>query len=752
MLLRCCRYSCSGARIAITGGGNWKHAHSLLQRQTTTRHILICTNKSAHWNPTRFYRRLPYTQQQQQQQHTQWYTDSGDTDKGSRRRTIGRPVTTVLGSLTLLSGAGLLLKSNNNNSDNNTEPPVVPETDTKLELDTQVTLECSSFFQRLWHAARSGALYVWRVVVIDGVVELALTTIRSGELLFRFAPLLVLYPAVWFGSRDPDRGGERTGALWWYRLVCRQMSGAGPTFIKLSQWAASRTDLFNGQLCLELGRLHDRNTVHPVKYSKKAIARAFGVENVGQVFESFDERPLGVGAVAQVHRARFSREFVEAHSGNGKLAQNVAIKVLHPGVERKIKRDLRIMLWGAHIIGALPGMKWLSLPEEVSIFGSMMEVQVDLCNEKRSTEIFAANFADRRGVLFPHMYLPLQAKDVLVESYCDGVPLRAFLDTDGHTPFDRELGAKGLDAFLHMLIYDNFVHADLHPGNIMVRLSPPYIGSQLDRFVEDFYDMSPFNLAKRQDDQALLPTATDAHQHIRAILDAHDAGTITTREKESQIHGYMDLLYGKGYTPTLIFLDCGLTTSLDDTNRRNFIDLFEAVCTFDGAKAGRLMIDRCVTPELVEEPDVFILRIQDIILNVRRVSLQLSKLTFSEVFGPVMAAVRTHHVKLAPDFINIIMAMFILEGIGRRLDPDSDILRVALPMLRKWLKDDARNELTWQQQRGGRTSRGTSFNLLKVWLYVEVREYLDRVKYWGHDDREFFGPFAPFITADSSLA
>ncbi|KAJ1992694.1 hypothetical protein GGI25_002027 [Coemansia spiralis] len=531
------------------------------------------------------------------------------------------------------------------------------------------------------------------------------------------------------------------------------MSGAGPTFVKLSQWAASRTDLFNAQLCLELGRLHDSNTAHSSNYTKRAVMQAFGVDSITQVFESFDERPLGVGAVAQVHSARLSKEFVGKHlSDTDKAGQqtnrHVAVKVLHPGVERKIKRDLRIMNWGAHVLGTLPGMKWLSLPEEVAVFGEMMESQVDLHVEARNAEKFSTNFANRRGVLFPHTCLPLQSKDVLVENYCDGVPLRAFLDINGHTPFDRKLGATGLEAFLRMLIYDNLVHADLHPGNILVKLSPPYVGSQLDRFVEDFYDMSPFKRTKHQSEHN-LPSSAEAHHHIRGILADYDTGAITEQQKNTQIHEYTNFLYGNGFLPSLIFIDCGLVTSLDDDNRRNFIDLFEAVCTFDGHKAGALMIDRCTTPELVINPDVFVLRIQDIILQVRKVSFQLSKLTFSEVFGPVMSAVRNHHVKLAPDFINIIMAMFILEGIGRRLDPDSDILRVALPMLRQWLKEDARNELTWQRDR---VNRGTSFNLLKVWLYIEVREYLDRIRDWGYDDSEFFGPFAPFITADSSLA
>ncbi|KAJ2451587.1 hypothetical protein EV183_003517 [Coemansia sp. RSA 2336] len=599
--------------------------------------------------------------------------------------------------------------------------------------------------------------YWFRLVVVDGICEVMLTVLRTGELLVYFIPLFASYPIVWLGTCDP-KSGETAGSLWWYRLLRKQMSRAGPTFVKLSQWAASRTDLFSTQLCLELGKLHDSNRAHSPEISRKVIAEAFG-EDIDQIFTAFDDKPLGAGAVAQVHYGQLSEPFVEKFFATDAASQQalrasdsqVAVKVLHPGVERQINRDLRIMEWGAWALSLLPGMKWLSLPEEVAVFGDMMKAQVDLRSEARNAERFAANFSHRPGIAFPRAYLPLDSPRVLVETFCDGVPLRTFLDIDGHTPFDRELGARGLDAFLHMLIYDNFVHADLHPGNIMVALSPPFVGSPLDRFVEDFYDMSPFNRQKRLHERH-LPSSTQAHRYIRRILQSYEHGEISHGQKDQELHAYLDMLYRRGFTASLIFLDCGLVTSLDNLNRRNFIDLFESVCTFDGNRAGNLMIDRCLTPELVINPKVFVLRIQDIILRVRKVSLQLSKLTFSEVFEPVMRAVRIHHVRLAPDFINIIMAMFILEGIGRRLDPESDVLRVALPMLRKWLKEDARRELSYSPTYGQQSPSATSWNLLKVWLFIELREYLDRVRSWGYDDQEYFGQFAPFITADSSLA
>ncbi|KAJ2017903.1 hypothetical protein IW146_007569 [Coemansia sp. RSA 922] len=675
----------------------------------------------------------------------------------------GWPVRTgaVLGALTLAGGtvAWLTRTPHSEKSPNDTMALYIKE-DTSFKTDSAEDTTADNTFVGFFCRLKSGALFVFRVAVVDGVLEVLLTIARCGELFLYFAPLVLTYPVMWFGVHNADKDGERMGALWWYRLLRRQMSCAGPTFVKLSQWAASRTDLFAAQLCLELGRLHDSNKPHAASLSKRMIAHAFGVSDISSVFSSFDDRPLGAGAVAQVHHARFSHAFIDrlsaGDSGQRDVADalrrspDVAVKVLHPGVERKIRRDLRIMKWGASVLGALPGMRWLSLPDEVAIFGAMMESQVDLRIESQHIQRFTANFASRSGVSFPRVArygLPLDSPNVLIESYQDGVPLRAFLDTSGHTVFDKEIGSKGLDAFLHMLIYDNFVHADLHPGNIMVDLTHPGYGTPLDRFVEDFFDMSPFNRRKRLMQQVPLPTSSEAHTHIRSILSDHESGHITAQQMSDQIHEYTRYLYRNGFTPSLVFLDCGLVTLLDSINRRNFIDLFEAVCTFDGKRAGHLMIDRCLTPDLVINPDVFVLRIQDIILKVREVSFQLSKLTFSEIFAPVMNAVRLHHVRLAPDFINIIMAMFILEGIGRRLDPESDILRVALPMLRTWLKEEAKNELSsWPQG-----VHSTTWNLYKVWLYVELREYISHVRYWGGDDYEFFGEFSPFVGTDCSV-
>ncbi|KAJ2724836.1 hypothetical protein GGI07_001689 [Coemansia sp. Benny D115] len=714
----------------------------------------VPTQHAAGCRTTTFSSALRYTycnvlqqQQHRQQRLASTFTRALHSAAGQHHQQQGG-ASRVLRVLTLTGGLGgtaalaSLLVTSQQSKDENTPLSALDSQPDAPALSAATAHEAATNRpSRIFSALRS----LW---------EALLTALRAGELFLRFAPLVLSYPMVYMGRTYPE-SGTTWGSIWWYRFLRAQISGAGPSFVKLAQWAASRTDLFSEQLCLELGKLHDSNRPHSAEYSKRRVAEALGVANIDAALEHWEDKPLGAGAVAQVHYARLNPERAQMLAATSDTA--VAIKVLHPGVARLIRRDLRIMRWGAQILDMLPGMSWLSMPDEVRVFGDMMEAQVDLRVEAANIHRFGQNFRQRPGVSFPHEFASQSSSECLVESCCDGVPLRAFLDIPGHTPFDRQLGARGLEAFLRMLIYDNFVHADLHPGNIMVELSPPEVLSPLDRFVEDFYDMSPFNHYRRQNADRSLPSKTQAHQHIRQILSDYQQGLISAKEKSSRVHEYMDYLYHCGFTTKLVFLDCGLVTSLDDENRRNFIDLFEAVCTFDGRRAGQLMIDRCLTPDLVVDPEIFVLRIQDIILKVRKVSMQLSKLTFSEIFSPVMSAVRLHHVRLAPDFVNIIMAMFILEGIGRRLDPESDILRVALPMLRTWLAEEAKTEIAWRGKKSDSkpelsSYRARSWNLYKVWLYVEVREYVDRIRDWGYDDREYFGQFSPFITADSSLA
>ena len=89
----------------------------------------------------------------------------------------------------------------------------------------------------------------------------------------------------------------------------------------------------------------------------------------------------------------------------------------------------------ARLLDLFPGMEWLSFPQEVEVFGSMMRSQLDLTTEAKNLERFEENFRHRTVVSFPR---PLNAYTV---------PLKAFL-REGGGPFDYRIASLGLDAFL----------------------------------------------------------------------------------------------------------------------------------------------------------------------------------------------------------------------------------------------------------------------------------------------------------------
>lgn len=269
---------------------------------------------------------------------------------------------------------------------------------------------------------------------------------------------------------------------------------------------------------------------------------------------------------------------------------------------------------------------------------------------------------------FPRPLKVWSTQDILVEEYQNALPLETFLKNGGG-PFNDGLAEMGLDAFLNMLLLDNFVHSDLHPGNIMVKFCRPSTRRLLKSVWTSLFSSSPdpppsetFNTAESDALVARLRTLEHNPAAWRAAL--------------SELHS-------QGYVPEVVFIDAGLVTTLKGTNRRNFLDLFRAIAEFDGYRAGQLMVERCRCPELALDPETFALKMQHLVLNVKRKTFSLGQIKISDILTEVLKAVRVHHVKMEGDFVNTVISILLLEGIGRQLDPDLDLFKSALPILRQ---------------------------------------------------------------------
>jgi ubiquinone biosynthesis protein len=101
----------------------------------------------------------------------------------------------------------------------------------------------------------------------------------------------------------------------------------------------------------------------------------------------------------------------------------------------------------------------------VNQFGRAIHMQLDFTIEARNNLRFTKNFAADPDVILPKLYAELCSKRVLVMEFIDGVKILDF-KRSGAEP--RRLGKIGFRVMLQMVFADGFVHADLHPGNILV--------------------------------------------------------------------------------------------------------------------------------------------------------------------------------------------------------------------------------------------------------------------------------------------
>ena len=235
----------------------------------------------------------------------------------------------------------------------------------------------------------------------------------------------------------------------------RAIEALGPTFIKLGQILASRSDLLTPEWTDELGRLHSQ--VSPVPWDK---IRPQMEEDLGGspdlIFGEFDHKPIASASIAQVYWARL------------KTGEEVIVKVLRPGLRKIIEADLRLMSNGARIVEReWPEIARYKPQEQMRHLAAGINGELDLVNEARNCEMLAAMFADREDIVFPKIHWEHTTERVLVQEFLHGVPLtdHARLDA-GH--YDKPmLAQKGTDAFLQMALIEGMFHADPHPGNLL---------------------------------------------------------------------------------------------------------------------------------------------------------------------------------------------------------------------------------------------------------------------------------------------
>jgi ubiquinone biosynthesis protein len=245
----------------------------------------------------------------------------------------------------------------------------------------------------------------------------------------------------------PGRPGQRLAAA---------LQDLGPSFIKLGQSLATRSDLLGQELAADLSQLQDDLPPFDGALARWMIEAELGAP-IEALFASFDDRPVAAASIAQVHFA-ITTEGAE-----------VAVKVLRPGIERQMARDLDFFAWIAAWVERLqPAFRRLRPIAVVETFAAWTRTEMDLRLEAAAASELRENFAGDEGFHVPEVDWQRTARRVLTIERVGGIASdeRAALVAAGFDP-DRIL-ARAAEIFFKQVFRDGFFHGDMHPGNVFI--------------------------------------------------------------------------------------------------------------------------------------------------------------------------------------------------------------------------------------------------------------------------------------------
>uniref|UniRef100_A0A8C6Y9D5 AarF domain containing kinase 2 n=1 Tax=Naja naja TaxID=35670 RepID=A0A8C6Y9D5_NAJNA len=515
--------------------------------------------------------------------------------------------------------------------------------------------------------------------------------IRGFILLLKFSPLVWFYPFTYFSP---------SFATLWLHLLLKFTESSGPTFIKLGQWASTRRDLFSEEFCVKFSKLHIKVIPHPWDYTKRSLDKAFG-EVWEKIFMFESREPIGSGCVAQVYKAyvdnstlrdpvlserakisvlgsalevwkisglkglfrwfwwRKHKDVLESdgqplhkydfyesviqNSSSGSLSPPlvskgnhifpVAIKVLHPGLVQQVQMDLFLMKIGSRFLELFPGIRWLSVTEIVEEFEKLMIQQIDLRYEAKNLQHFHLNFKGTDYVRFPLPLHPFVTKNVLVETFEESKPISHYLHIETKRELRQKIAKMGMDMLLKMVFVDNFVHADLHPGNILVQ-GAEHFG--------------------------------DHPEEGTVIVDLLDTLIVEFQPSPSPLR--------------LVLLDAGIVAELQTTDLENFRAVFTCIVLGQGEKVAELILHHSRANQC-KDVEKFKADMAELVTRARNNAVALGKFQVGSLLSSVFKLLMTHQVKLESNFACVVFAIMVLEGLGRSLDPDLDVLKAAKPLL-----------------------------------------------------------------------
>ena len=233
------------------------------------------------------------------------------------------------------------------------------------------------------------------------------------------------------------------------------LEALGPTFIKLGQLLSTRSDLIPPHYIDPLRRLQDAVDPVPIEDIKTTIEEELGAD-LRHLFAEFEEDPQASGSLAQVHRATL------------RDGTPVAVKVQRPGIKRRIYEDISAL---EKVVGAaerVPAASVFNPSDTLDQFRRSITGELDFLREAHSLIEFQDLMDDFDLISVPKPYLDYTTSRVLTMDYVDGKSILDLGDLGRLEMAGEALADQLISAYLRQVFVEGFVHADPHPGNLLI--------------------------------------------------------------------------------------------------------------------------------------------------------------------------------------------------------------------------------------------------------------------------------------------
>jgi ubiquinone biosynthesis protein len=236
------------------------------------------------------------------------------------------------------------------------------------------------------------------------------------------------------------------------RLMLQQL---GPTYVKIGQMAASRSDVLSPEWITELSKL--QSEAAPFAYDDVVIiVRKELGSTPEELFATFDPVPFAAASTAQVHQATL-------HDGT-----LVAVKVQRPRIQAKTQADLGVMEELASLAERRLAMaRKVGLRGIVDEFAAGVLKELDYRNEAYHARRLADGMTRFPEIHVPTVYDDLSGQRVITMEFVNGIKISKANELR-EAGFDTAaLGTIFIRSIIKQVLVDGFFHGDPHPGNIL---------------------------------------------------------------------------------------------------------------------------------------------------------------------------------------------------------------------------------------------------------------------------------------------